>query len=236
MPILSTPKEITNFVLATFPMKYYIAMDIWKSFHSFIHLTFRQILRRWHKKEQSSLKFAIDFFNFSNRERGREGGATYGKATQNYTSLVTSECRRKFSKSRTVGKPTVRICTCLDSAVHPHKQHKQGVINYRAPGNTCLINLLILNCDFQTQAKNSCAVSNNLADIAQSQTLVQVHILFIQVSHWTPATRAGSSGCKEHPYINAAPVMPEQCRFYNGRLVAGVISNTNFPHADYFFS
>ncbi|KAF2983298.1 hypothetical protein EK904_000812 [Melospiza melodia maxima] len=37
----------------------------------------------------------------SNRERGRQRGATYGKATQNYTSLDTSERRKKFSKSKT---------------------------------------------------------------------------------------------------------------------------------------
>lgn len=56
------PQNITNCVLATFPMKNCVVMDIWKSFYSFIHLTFKYILRRWHKKGQSSLNFAIDFF------------------------------------------------------------------------------------------------------------------------------------------------------------------------------
>lgn len=140
------PQNITNCVLATFPMKNCVVMDIWKSFYSFIHLTFKYILRRWHKKGQSSLNFAIDFFFLTSAtKREGERDATYGKATQNYTSLDTSECRRKFSKYKTVGKPTVRICTCLDHAVHLHKQHKQGFINHRAPGNSCLINLLIFN-------------------------------------------------------------------------------------------
>lgn len=99
------------------------------------------MLSRWHKRRQSSLNFAIDCFEVQQPETERD--ATYGKATQNYTSLDSNECRRKFSKSKTVGKPTVRICTCLDYAVHLHKQHKQGFINHRAPRNSCLINLLI---------------------------------------------------------------------------------------------
>lgn len=130
-------------------MKHYVAMDIWKSFCFFIRLTFRCVLRRWHKKGQSSLNFAIDFFwtSATRREgkRGRERCYLWEVYAKLHVSLDTRECRREFSKSKTVGKFTVRICTCLDYAVHLHKQHKPGFINHRAPGNTCLINRLIFN-------------------------------------------------------------------------------------------
>lgn len=89
------------------------------------------------------------FFLTSATRRGGEGERERRYLWKSYTklhmSLDTSECRSKFSKSKTVGKPTVRICTCLDYAIHLHKQHKPGLINHSAPRNTCLINFLIAN-------------------------------------------------------------------------------------------
>lgn len=52
------------------------------------------------------------------------------KKIHKITYQDTRESRRKkHSNSKTAGKPTVRICTCLDSAGHLHKHHKPGFIN-----------------------------------------------------------------------------------------------------------
>lgn len=88
------------------------------------------------------------------------------KKLHKITHQDTRESRRKkHSNTKTAGKPTVRICSCLDSAGHLHKHHKQGFINQSS--QKYLLDKpsdFKLSMSFWTPANDFCADSNSLAD------------------------------------------------------------------------